>query len=177
MSPKDGPKGRTTSSSATASRHSAPTAMSGATRRSRNSSPSPSRAASASSAISTSRLPSGPSPSAVPARPSATTTHPNLCLKGDTTMDIVLKLRELRRHRGLSQKDVGRRSGVGEKTLSSFETGERIDTMKIGQLRALLTLYDVTEEDFFSDKLDQMFDPTYVRVSTRLDEITARITD
>ena len=47
-------------------------------------------------------------------------------------MDIVLKLRELRRYRGLSQKDVARRSGVGEKTLSSFETGERIDTMKIG---------------------------------------------
>jgi transcriptional regulator with XRE-family HTH domain len=92
-------------------------------------------------------------------------------------MDIVLKLRELRRYRGLSQKDVERLSGVGEKTLSSFETGERIDMMKIGQLRALLALYGVTEEDFFSDKLDEMFDPTYVRVSTRLGEITARVED
>jgi len=92
-------------------------------------------------------------------------------------MDLVLKLRELRRFRGLSQKDVGRLSGVGEKTLSSFETGERIETMKIGQLRALLMVYNMTEEDFFSDKLDEMFDPTYIRVSTRLDEITARITD
>jgi len=92
-------------------------------------------------------------------------------------MDIVLKLRELRHHRGLSQKDVERLTGVGEKTLSSFETGERIDTMKIVQLRALLTLYGVTEEDFFSDKLDEMFDPTYVRASTRLGEITARIAD
>lgn len=92
-------------------------------------------------------------------------------------MDIVLKLRELRRFRGLNQKDVGRLSGVGEKTLSSFETGERIDTMKIGQLRALLAVYRISEEDFFSDKLDEMFDPTYVRVSTRLDEIVARIAD
>lgn len=92
-------------------------------------------------------------------------------------MDIVLKLRELRRYRGLSQKDVERLSGVGEKTLSSFETGERIDTMKIAQLRALLALYGVTEEEFFSDKLDEMFDPTYVRASTRLDEITGRIAD
>ena len=92
-------------------------------------------------------------------------------------MDIVLKLRELRRFRGLSQKDVGRLSGVGEKSLSSFETGERIDTMKIGQLRALLAVYRISEEDFFSDKLDEMFDPTYVRVSTRLDEIVARIAD
>jgi len=92
-------------------------------------------------------------------------------------MDIVLKLRELRHHRRLSQKDVERLAGVGEKTLSSFETGERIDTMKIAQLRALLTLYGVTEEEFFSDKLDEMFDPTYVRVSTRLDEIVANITE
>jgi transcriptional regulator with XRE-family HTH domain len=92
-------------------------------------------------------------------------------------MDIVLKLRELRHHRGLSQKDVERLSGVGEKTLSSFETGERIDTMKIAQLRALLALYGVTEEEFFSDKLDEMFDPTYVRISTRLGEITARIAE
>lgn len=61
-------------------------------------------------------------------------------------MDFVLKLRELRRLRGLSQKDAARLSGVGEKTLSSFETGQRIDTMKVSQLQALLTIYDVTEE-------------------------------
>ena len=92
-------------------------------------------------------------------------------------MDLVLKLRELRHLRGLSQKVAARLSGVGEKTLSSFETGERIDTMKLSQLRALLAVYDVTEQDFFSDKLDTMFDPTYIRVSTRLDEITARIAE
>lgn len=92
-------------------------------------------------------------------------------------MDLVLKLRELRRFRGLSQKDVERLSGVGEKTLSSFETGERIDTMKIGQLRALLAAYRISEEDFFSDKLDEMFDPTYVRVGDRLDAITARLAE
>jgi transcriptional regulator with XRE-family HTH domain len=90
-------------------------------------------------------------------------------------MDIVLKLRELRHHRGLSQKDVGRLSGVGEKTLSSFETGERIDTMKLTQLQALLKVYGITEDTFFSDKLDELFDPTYVRVATRLDMIAAGI--
>ena len=37
-------------------------------------------------------------------------------------MDLVLKLREIRRLRGLSQKDVAKLSGVGEKTISSFET-------------------------------------------------------
>lgn len=92
-------------------------------------------------------------------------------------MDLVLKLRELRHLRGLSQKDAARRSGVGEKTLSSFETGERIDTMKLSQLQALLAIYDVTEEDFFSDKLDQLFDPTYVRERTRIDAIVDRVRD
>ena len=90
-------------------------------------------------------------------------------------MDLVLKLRELRHLRGLSQKDAARLSGVGEKTLSSFETGERIDAMKVSQLQALLSIYDVTEEDFFSDKLDQLFDPTYVRESTRTEAILERV--
>lgn len=90
-------------------------------------------------------------------------------------MDLVLKLRELRHLRGLSQRDAARLSGVGEKTLSSFETGERVDAMKLSQLHALLAVYDVTEEDFFSDKLDQLFDPTYVRESTRIDTIMDRV--
>ena len=46
-------------------------------------------------------------------------------------MDLVLKLRELRRMRGLTQKDVARLSGVGQKTISSFETGERIGSLKL----------------------------------------------
>lgn len=90
-------------------------------------------------------------------------------------MDLVLKLRELRHLRRLSQKDAGRLSRIGEKTLSSFETGERIDSMKLSHLQALLKVYDVSEEDFFSDKLDKMFDPTYVRVTERLDEVLARV--
>jgi len=84
-------------------------------------------------------------------------------------MDIVLKLRELRRVRGLSQKDVGRLSGVGEKTVSSFETGDRIDSMKVSQLRKLLRVYAVTEGDFFSRKMDDLFDPDSLLQQTRED--------
>ena len=73
-------------------------------------------------------------------------------------MDIVLKLRELRRLRGLSQKDVGRLSGVGEKTLSSFESGARIDSLKVSQLRRVLRVYSITEDEFFSSKMDELFD-------------------
>lgn len=88
-------------------------------------------------------------------------------------MDIVLKLRELRRLRGLSQKDVGRLSGVGEKTVSSFETGDRIDSMKLSQLRKLLRVYTITEDEFFSHKLDDLFDPNLLLQQTREDALLA----
>lgn len=87
-------------------------------------------------------------------------------------MDIVLKLRELRRLRGLSQKDVARLSGVGEKTVSSFETGDRIDAMKLSQLRRLLRVYAVTEDDFFSRKMDDLFDPDSLLHQTREERLT-----
>lgn len=69
-------------------------------------------------------------------------------------MDLVLKLRELRRMSRLSQKEAGLSSGVGEKTLSSFETGDRIMSMKVSQLLALLAVYDVTPAEFFGGKVE-----------------------
>src|ERR1051326_4584860 len=74
-------------------------------------------------------------------------------------MDLVLKLREIRRLRGLSQKDVARLSGVGEKTISSFETGQRIGSLKISQLRRLLGVYGLTESDFFGGSVERQIAP------------------
>ena len=74
-------------------------------------------------------------------------------------MDIVLKLRELRRLRGLSQKDVALLSGVGHKTISSFETGDRIGALKLSQLRRLLKVYGMTEKEFFGGALDRKVAP------------------
>jgi transcriptional regulator with XRE-family HTH domain len=74
-------------------------------------------------------------------------------------MDLVLKLREIRRLRGLSQKDVARLSGVGEKTISSFETGERIDSLKLSQLKNLLAVYGLTEGDFFGGTIEKQIAP------------------
>lgn len=88
-------------------------------------------------------------------------------------MDIVLKLRELRRLSGLSQKDVSRLSGVGEKTVSSFETGDRIDAMKLSQLRKLLRVYTITEDEFFSRKMDDLFDPESLLQQSREDTLVA----
>lgn len=74
-------------------------------------------------------------------------------------MDLVLKLREIRRMRKLSQKDVARMSGVGEKTISSFETGQRIGSLKLAQLKRLLKVYGLTEADFFGCSVERQIAP------------------
>jgi len=74
-------------------------------------------------------------------------------------MDLVLKLREIRRLRGLSQKDVARMSGVGEKTISSFETGQRIGSLKLSQLKRLLGVYGLTEAQFFGGTVEKQIAP------------------
>lgn len=74
-------------------------------------------------------------------------------------MDIVLKLREIRRMRGLSQKDVARLSGVGEKTISSFETGQRIGSIKVNQLKKILKVYGMSEGEFFGGSVEKVLAP------------------
>ncbi|HVG24796.1 MAG TPA: helix-turn-helix transcriptional regulator [Thermoanaerobaculia bacterium] len=74
-------------------------------------------------------------------------------------MDLVLKLREIRRLRGLSQKDVAKLSGVGEKTISSFETGERIGSLKLAQLKKLLSVYGLSEAEFFGCSVERQIAP------------------
>jgi transcriptional regulator with XRE-family HTH domain len=74
-------------------------------------------------------------------------------------MDLVLKLREIRRLRGLSQKDVAQLSGVGEKTISSFETGHRIGSLKLAQLKRLLGVYGLTEAEFFGCSVERQIAP------------------
>jgi transcriptional regulator with XRE-family HTH domain len=74
-------------------------------------------------------------------------------------MDLVLKLRELRHLRGISQVDAAKKSGLGVKTLSSFETGERIASMKLVQLQSLLRVYSVTEAEFFSTAIEHLLAP------------------
>ena len=74
-------------------------------------------------------------------------------------MDLVLKLREIRRLRGLSQKDVARLSGVGEKTISSFETGQRIGSLKLAQLKRMLKVYGLSESEFFGGFVEKHIAP------------------
>jgi transcriptional regulator with XRE-family HTH domain len=92
-------------------------------------------------------------------------------------MDIVLKLRELRRLRGLSQKDVARLTGVGEKTISSFETSARIGSMKLSHLSKLLGIYGCTEEQFFSRAMEELFDADAISRRSREEQLIAGLTD
>lgn len=74
-------------------------------------------------------------------------------------MDLVLKLREIRRMRGLSQRDVARLSGVGEKTISSFETGQRIGSLKLAQLERMLDVYGISQAEFFGSTIEKEIAP------------------
>jgi transcriptional regulator with XRE-family HTH domain len=65
-------------------------------------------------------------------------------------LDIVLNLREARRRRGLTQRQVARLCGVHEKTISSFETGDRVSSLKVAQLLNLLHVYGLTPAEFFA---------------------------
>src|ERR1043166_1468727 len=91
-------------------------------------------------------------------------------------MDLVLKLREARRMRGLTQKDVARLSGVGEKTISSFETGERIGSPTHAQLERLLSAYGLTAADFFGSRIEKEIAPwelddNQIAVARLMDEL------
>jgi transcriptional regulator with XRE-family HTH domain len=110
----------------------------------------------------------------MPLNPSATPTPDN---SKETHMDLVLKLRELRRLRGFSQKDAARLSGVGEKTISSFETGERVGALKLSQLAKLLRIYGVTEEQFFSRAIEELFDPDAISRRSREERLLASLAE
>ena len=90
-------------------------------------------------------------------------------------MDLVLKLRELRRMRGLTQHEVARRSGVGVKTISSFETGDRIQSLTVAQLVKLLDVYRVTPAQFFSTSFDREIAPWMFEEQSDLEKLVASI--
>lgn len=66
-------------------------------------------------------------------------------------MEIGKKLKRLRLECGMRQGEVARLSGIGRKTISSFETGDRVDGMRIEQLQRILSVYGVSVAEFFSD--------------------------
>jgi transcriptional regulator with XRE-family HTH domain len=66
----------------------------------------------------------------------------------DFMKDLAIKLTMLRQSLRLTQEQVSTLSGVGVKTLSSFETGHRIESMKVSQLASIVAVYDMTVQQF-----------------------------
>jgi transcriptional regulator with XRE-family HTH domain len=63
-------------------------------------------------------------------------------------MNLAAELRELRILCGMTQERAAELSGIGVKTISSFETGERVDAIKVVQLMRLLNAYGLTLAEF-----------------------------
>ena len=92
-------------------------------------------------------------------------------------MDLVLKLREARRMSGLTQREAAKRSGIHVKTISSFETGMRIGSMKLEQLFQLLLAYDMTVQQFFGGKLDEELEDMTKPLDMDVIKVVNRISD
>jgi transcriptional regulator with XRE-family HTH domain len=73
-------------------------------------------------------------------------------------IDLVIRLRDVRLLCGLTQAEVAKRSGVGMKTISSYETGARIDQIKVVQLLKILRVYGVAPAAFFRWRPERLTD-------------------
>jgi transcriptional regulator with XRE-family HTH domain len=60
---------------------------------------------------------------------------------------VAKNIARVRKTRKLSQRELAAKSGVGEKTLSSFECGSRTHRMKLSHLVALASALDVAPVD------------------------------
>jgi transcriptional regulator with XRE-family HTH domain len=70
------------------------------------------------------------------------------------TFDVGIKLREARHRAGLSQREAAQKSGVGHGSISSFESGNRLQSLKIRHAEALCRAYGLTMREFFGGELD-----------------------
>ena len=58
------------------------------------------------------------------------------------------KLRLARLNVRMLQIEAGRRSGISPKSISSWETGQRLESIKLRQLCRLLMVYEMTLREF-----------------------------
>jgi transcriptional regulator with XRE-family HTH domain len=76
---------------------------------------------------------------------------------------LPLQLRLIREAAGLTQLELGARSGVGEKSISSFETGLRIDSIKLAQLARIADACGTTIAELLRTPIAEV-KPTVARV-------------
>lgn len=66
-------------------------------------------------------------------------------------LELAARLQDARSRAGMTQSEAAITSGVGEKSISSFETGDRVSTIKLDQLMRLLRAYGMDIADFFRE--------------------------
>ncbi len=67
-------------------------------------------------------------------------------------VNVPLRLRIYRDRAGLTQKEAAAKSSVHEKTISSYESGARVTSMKLTHLAMLCVAYGVGLDEFLSPK-------------------------
>lgn len=79
---------------------------------------------------------------------------------------FALKLKQMREAAGFTQKQLAKHSEVGERTLSSFESGARTNAISVAQLMDLTWACGYTVAEFMERKADD-FGPSLVVKANR----------
>ncbi len=67
-------------------------------------------------------------------------------------VDWCFRLRLYREAAGLTQREAGELSGLGSGYVSAFETGFRLDSLKVKHVEKLLAVYGVPLAQFFGER-------------------------
>ncbi len=70
--------------------------------------------------------------------------------------DLCFRLRLYREAAGLTQREAAEITGLSVPYISAFETGARIDSLKVRHLERLLAVYGVSLAQFFGDRDEPM---------------------
>ena len=81
---------------------------------------------------------------------------------------IGLNIQDNRLLRGMTQEELAARSGIGSKTISSYECGARITKVRVAHLAALCAVFGVTLVEFFTQIEREQQEAGRKHYSTRL---------
>lgn len=77
--------------------------------------------------------------------------------------ELAKQLAVARKLRGLTQQDVADMTGIGTRTISSFESGARTDTIRVRELELIVHACGMTLADLFAGNLPPMRGPRTAR--------------
>lgn len=72
-----------------------------------------------------------------------------------TPTELSIRLRDCRLRAGLLQRHAAKRSGIGWRSISSWESGRAIRSLTVENLLRLLVAYEVSPEHFFDERFEE----------------------